>query len=209
MAATYRTLLPGLSPPRPLRRATYSPSAVVWHAGVRGPLPVGTTHHNIHFGSAWRSSFDDLDGGQLMQDPSTLVSVPTVTDPSAAPAGAHVLYALEPVPNLNGDVDWTRQSRAVRERLLGRLERLGYPTVAEEEVYVDPVSWAEDGLERGTPFSLSHRFFQTGPFRPRNLERRAPGLLFAGAATTPGVGVPMVILSGKLAAARVDELVVQ
>ena len=35
-------------------------------------------------------------------------------------------------------------------------------------------------MERGTPFALSHRFFQTGPFRPANVERRCPGLVFAG-----------------------------
>ena len=61
-------------------------------------------------------------------------------------------------------------------------------------------------MERGTPFALSHRFRQTGPFRPGNLDRRAPGLVFAGSGTVPGVGVPMVLVSGMLAARRVEEL---
>jgi phytoene desaturase len=60
------------------------------------------------------------------------------------------------------------------------------------------------GMERGTPFGLSHRFFQTGPFRPSNVEKRAPGLYFVGSSTVPGVGVPMVLLSGRLAANRVE-----
>ena len=59
-------------------------------------------------------------------------------------------------------------------------------------------------MERGTPFALSHRFFQTGPFRPGNVERSTPGLAFAGSGTVPGVGVPMVLVSGKLAAERVS-----
>jgi phytoene desaturase len=46
---------------------------------------------------------------------------------------------------------------------------------------------------------------QTGPFRPGNREKRLPGLFFAGSGTTPGVGVPMVLISGKLAATRVRE----
>ena len=61
-------------------------------------------------------------------------------------------------------------------------------------------------MERGTPFALSHRFRQTGPFRPGNLERRAPGLVFTGSGTVPGVGVPMVLVSGMLAARRVEEM---
>ena len=52
-------------------------------------------------------------------------------------------------------------------------------------------------MERGTPFALAHTFRQTGPFRPANVDRRVPGLVFVGSGTVPGVGVPMVLLSGK------------
>ena len=60
-------------------------------------------------------------------------------------------------------------------------------------------------MEQGTPFALAHTFFQTGPFRPNNVDKRVPGLVFTGSSTLPGVGVPMVLVSGKLAAERVDE----
>ena len=117
-----------------------------------------------------------------------------------------MLYALEPVPNLDGSLDWSRDRERVRDRLLRRLASLGYPTETDAEMFVDPTDWAGEGLERGTPFSLAHRFTQTGPFRPANVDRRAPGLVFTGAGTVPGVGIPMVLLSGRLAAARVEEL---
>jgi phytoene desaturase len=123
-----------------------------------------------------------------------------------APDGAHALYVLEPAPNLDGAVDWTRERDRTRADLLGHLERLGYPTDIEVEELVDPLDWEAMGMERGTPFALSHRFRQTGPFRPGNLERRAPGLVFAGSGTVPGVGVPMVLVSGELAARRVEEV---
>ena len=57
-------------------------------------------------------------------------------------------------------------------------------------------------MEQGAPFAAAHSFFQTGPFRPRNL---APGenVVFAGSGTQPGVGVPMVLISGRLAAERI------
>jgi phytoene desaturase len=74
--------------------------------------------------------------------------------------------------------------------------------VVTEEIY-DPLDWEALGMERGTPFALAHTFRQTGPFRPRNVDRRVPGLVFVGSSTVPGVGVPMVLVSGKLAAARV------
>lgn len=195
-------LLPGIRPPASLRRAHYSPSAVVWHAGVRGHPAAGHAHHNIHFGHAWRTAFRDLDDGRRMSDPSLLVSVPTLSDPELAPPGCSVLYTLEPVPNLTGGLDWARLRATVRSELSARIQRLGYPVDTVEESLVDPVDWARQGLAAGTPFSLSHRLLQSGPFRPSNVDGRAPGLVFVGTGTVPGVGVPMVLLSGKLAAER-------
>jgi phytoene desaturase len=208
LPVAYRMLLPGTEAPRRARRGHYSPSAVVWHAGVAGDLPPGTAHHNIHFGRQWAASFRAvMRDGVPMPDPSVLVSVPTLDEPGMAPPDRHVLYVLEPMPNLDGRVDWTVEREAVRRRLRARVERFGYPLEIDVEHFVDPTDWEAAGMERGTPFALSHRFLQTGPFRPANIERRAPGLVFAGSGTVPGVGVPMVLVSGELAAQRVAGLV--
>jgi phytoene desaturase len=201
-------LLPQLSLPTRLRRPSFSPSALVWHVGVRGLPAADVAHHNIHFAADWESAFRSLlRDGRMMPDPSVLVSVPSVTDPSLAPAGSSTLYVLEPVPNLAvGKVDWSRERGATRERLAARLRQWGYPSEVVAEEVVDPHDWARQGMGAGTPFSLAHRFFQSGPFRPSNVDRRVRGLVFVGTGTVPGVGVPMVLVSGRLAAERVDAL---
>jgi phytoene desaturase len=207
LPVAYRTLVPGLPVPRVARRGHYSPSCVVWHAGVRGDLPEGAAHHNIHFGDDWDGAFRALlDDGVRMPDPSILVTAHSLDEPALAPPGAHTLYVLEPTPNLDGRLDWTVERQRVRDDLARRVAALGYPDDIEAEAFVDPVDWERQGMERGTPFALSHHFFQTGPFRPNNVDRRAPGLVFTGSGTLPGVGVPMVLVSGKLAAERVEEL---
>ncbi len=206
LPVAYDRLLPGLAPPRRVRRGSYSPSAVVWHVGVDGRPGPGVRHHNIHFGRQWNEAFEALiDRGELMPDPSRLVSIPSVSDDTLAPAGHSTLYVLEPVPHLGGNVDWRTAAAPMRERLLAFLEANGYPTDIRAEQLVTPVDWEAEGMHLGTPFALAHTFFQSGPFRPANVDRRVPGLVFAGSGTTPGVGVPMVLLSGKLAAERVGE----
>ena len=205
----YERLLPDLRPPRAARpgKGDYSPSAVVWHVGVKGMPPAEAAHHNIHFGSAWDESFEALlERGTLMPDPSRLVSVHSLDAPEQAPEGCSSLYVLEPVPNLDtGRIDWKQEGPRMRDRLHAFLGQNGYPDDVVVEELLTPVDWQEQGMAAGTPFALAHTFAQTGPFRPPNVEKRLPGMFFAGSGTVPGVGVPMVLISGKLAARRVAD----
>ena len=207
LPVAYQRLLPDLPAPARVRRATYSPSCALWLAGVRGDVPEGAAHHNIHFGGQWDEAFVALmKDGTRMPDPSILVSVPTVSDPALAPPGRHSLYVLEPTPHLGGRIRWEDERGPFRDELAKRTSELGYPSDIETEHFFDPTDWERAGMAMGTPFALSHRFLQTGPFRPANTDRRAPGLVFVGSSTVPGVGVPMVLLSGRLAAERVREV---
>jgi phytoene desaturase len=204
LPTAYQQLLGDLRPRRAVRRGNYSPSAVVWHVGVRGIPSPPLAHHNIHFGTEWSAAFDALlNRGELMPDPSRLVTVPSLDDPTLAPDGCSTLYVLEPVPNLNGKINWSTEAGPMRERLHRFLAEHGYPTDVITEHLVTPLDWQAQGMAAGTPFALAHTFSQTGPFRPSNVERRLPGMFFAGSGTVPGVGVPMVLISGKLAASRV------
>jgi phytoene desaturase len=206
LPTAYRELLPRLPQPRVLTGAAWSPSALVWHVGVRGLPGPAVAHHNIHFGHEWSASFDQLiKRKELMSDPSRLVTVPSLDAPGMAPPGHSVLYVLEPVPHLGSRLDWVAERGPARERLARFLRTNGYPDDIVTERLVTPADWAAQGLAMGTPFSLAHTFAQTGPFRPRNVEPRLPGVFFAGSGTVPGVGVPMVLISGELAAARVRD----
>ena len=205
LPVAYRTLLDGVEAPRAARRGTYSPSCFLWVAGVRGQPSEEAAHHNIHFGEAWDGAFKAITHeGRCMPDPSILVTLHSLDDPGLAPAGCSSLYVLEPVPNLDGHVDWHRERDRFLADLRQRVGALGYPTDVEVEHVLDPLDWDRLGMERGTPFALAHTFAQTGPFRPANVDKRVPGLVFVGSSTVPGVGVPMVLVSGRLAAERVD-----
>lgn len=206
LPVAYERLLPDVPVPRRLRKGAYSPSAVVWHVGANGRPGAHVRHHNIHFGKQWSESFEALIGrGTLMPDPSRLVTVPSVSDPDAAPDGKTAMYVLEPVPHTGSGIDWTTQGPALRDRLYAALAEGGYPTDIVVEALITPQDWEGMGMHLGTPFALAHTFFQSGPFRPPNTERKVPGLVFAGSATTPGVGIPMVLISGRLAAERVEQ----
>jgi phytoene desaturase len=204
------TLVPGLHGPR---RPVYSPSCVALHLGVRRELP-DQAHHTISFGGSWRGVFDELTrDGRIMSDPSLLVSMPSRTDRSLAPDGGQVLSIVAPTPNLdrrsggNPDLDWGLLGPRYRDELLTTLESRGWTGLTggvEVEEMATPLDWAAQGMAAGTPFALAHTFGQTGPFRPATLPRRGPeNVVLAGSSVQPGVGVPMVLISGRLAAERI------
>lgn len=187
---------------RPVRRRLrYSPSCFVLLAGSTLPA---RAHHTISFGHAWKEVFDEILGGRLMSDPSFLVTSPSVSDPSLAPAGRSSYYVLFPTPNLDGPIDWRAEGPRYLDHVVATVEARGWPgfgDAMEVAHTTTPLDWEARGMERGTPFAAAHTFGQTGPFRPRNL--LGDNVVFAGSGTQPGVGVPMVLISGRLAAERI------
>ncbi len=204
LTTSYRLL--GRRPRRllPLRPA---PSAVVLHAGTRRTWP-GTAHHTILFGQAWQQTFREIiTDGQVMADPSLLVTRPTATDPGLAPDGTDLLYILAPTPNLaRGRIDWDRTGQGYADTLAATVADRLLPGLQDElsvRHVVTPQDWARQGLVAGTPFSFAHSFGQSGPFRPGNLPRGVDNVVLAGCGTVPGVGVPTALISGRLAADRI------
>ncbi|MDQ2958701.1 MAG: phytoene desaturase family protein, partial [Actinomycetota bacterium] len=175
LATAYRDLLPASVHPAWLNRLSrprYSPSALVWLVGSRGGLPQ-PAHHSISFGAAWSRTFDEIiTEGRLMSDPSLLLSCPSVTDPSLAPAGGHSYYLLAPCPNTRtGRIDWATIGPRYVDELAGVLDRRGFDLHGafsdgiETSRISTPADWAAAGSTAGSPFALAHTLGQTGPLR--------------------------------------------
>lgn len=206
LPTAYEQLLPVEWRPRRLARLRYSPSCVLVHAGSASRYP-DLAHHSISFGAAWRDTFTEIiDDGRLMSDPSFLVSNPSRTDASLAPPGRASYYVLFPTPNTRAAIDWSAIGPRYRDEIMATLQRRGFPGFEqgiEVEAVITPQDWQDQGLAAGAPFAAAHTFGQSGPFRFPTLDRRISNLVFCGSNTQPGVGVPMVLLSGRLAAARI------
>ena len=142
-----------------------------------------------------------------MPDPSRLVTVPSLDDPSLAPAG--LLDPLRPragAQPATGRIDWTTEAGPMRERLHAFLVAQGYPTdvVTERARHAAGLGSAQGMAGRDAVRAGAH----LRPDRPvpaaQRRERRCRAWSSPAPGTVPGVGVPMVLISGKLAADRVD-----
>ncbi len=183
-----------------------APSALVAHVACERDERI--PHHSLLFGAAWHTAFGDIiERGQVMSDPSLLVTRPTAGDADLAPEGRDLLYILAPVPNLEqGEIDWEHAGTDyAREILEIARRRLGGTRLRAAELLrvVTPADWARQDMLAGSPFALAHSIAQTGPFRPANMIRGIDNAVLAGGSTVPGVGIPPVLISGRLAADRI------
>ena len=192
--------------PKRISKLKYSPSCAVLLTGNENNY-LQHAHHNIHFGNSWAKIFDEIiDEGKLMSDPSFLVTIPTKDDPQLAPTGKNSYYILFPTPNTSANIDWRIVGPKYRDYIIKTLEENGYAnfgSTIEVEHLTTPLDWQNQGMEMGAPFASAHTFLQTGPFRPKNIAKGFENIVFTGSGTQPGVGVPMVLISGKLAAQRI------
>jgi phytoene dehydrogenase-like protein len=137
------------------------------------------------------------------------MSIATKTDPSLAPPGCSNVFVLVPLPRSlqMNQKNWDTQIQELKERVFQRLSlhdiQLSKKNIVTEQV-MTPADWGKRfGLFQGSAFGAAHTLFQMGSFRYPNKDRHIKGLYYTGASTTPGTGLPMVVLSGKMTAERI------
>ncbi len=186
---------------------TYAPSAFLMYLGVEGELDE-LEHHTLVLPTDWEDHFAQIfDDPDWPEDPAYYVCVPSKTDDTVAPEGHGNLFALVPVaPGLTDD---TETKEWYRDLVLEDLaEHTG--TNLRDRIVVEELFSVSDFGERynareGTALGLAHTLRQTGPLRPGHRSSALDGLYFTGSFTTPGIGVPMCLISGQHAADAVLE----
>jgi phytoene desaturase len=109
--------------------------------------------------------------------------------------------------NIRHSERWDKLRERARQAALMRLGEIGVRGLEERivaEEVMDPARYLNElNLAKGAAFGLSHNFMQVGYLRPRNRHARYGNLYFAGASTHPGTGLPIVLISARLAVERV------
>lgn len=207
VATAYQTLVPARfrrqMTDRRLRRYRYSMSCFLLYLGLDRQYPQ-LLHHTIVMGPRYRGLIRDVfDGHGLPPDASLYLHAPSKSDPSMAPPGGESLYVLAPVPHLGRGIDWTRQARPFRDRLVRSLERdlglAGLEQAIRVERQFTPLDF-RDALSSylGSAFSIEPTLLQSAWFRPHNRSEDVGSLYLVGAGTHPGAGLPGVLLSARI-----------
>ncbi|WP_299236225.1 phytoene desaturase family protein [Natronomonas sp.] len=186
---------------------TYAPSAFLMYLGVEGDVEP-LEHHTLVLPTDWDDHFETIfeDPG-WPEDPAYYINVPSRTDPTMAPAGHEAVVVLVPIAPGIAD-DGPARERFRRKVLDDVAEHTGVDLA--DRIVLERTACVSEfgerfGAPQGTALGLAHTLSQTGPLRPSIRSSVADSLYYTGSYTSPGIGVPMCLVSGEHAAAAVAD----
>ena len=209
---TYRELLGGAVADRFNKRREYEPacSGVVLYLGLKQRYE-HLAHHDFVFSRDPHEEFHHIyDLADPAPDPTCYLASTSITDPATAPAGGDALYVLVHTPFLRPKHDWSKMFPAYRQVILNKLKRTAGLVDIEERIVFERALTPVDILERykvlnGAIYGISSHGRWHGAFKPANASPDLEGLYLAGGAAHPGPGMPMVMMSGWIAADALDQ----
>lgn len=185
-------------------------SGVVLYLGLKERYE-HVLHHNFVFSRDPHEEFEYIyEKGMPAPDPTCYVCAPAVTEPGVAPAGGEALYVLVHTPYLRPNHNWDEMLPEYREVILDKLESTGDMKGLRDRIVTSDALTPEGIHKRyrvlnGAIYGLASHGKYLGAFKPANRSKEIRGLYLAGGAAHPGPGMPMVMMSGWIAADAVDQ----
>ncbi len=176
------------------------------YLGVKGKVEK-LDYHNYFLGSNFKGYADKIFTSSLIpQKPYYYVNVLSKYVQDAAPQGHENLFILCPVPDLRYKPNWDDRNEIADNIISDLSNRVGFDlkqNTVVREIFT-PIEWQDKfNLYKGSGLGLAHDILQVGALRPKNKDEEFDNLYYVGASTTPGTGLPMVVISSKLVFDRV------
>lgn len=209
---TYRELIGGPDAETYLKKQKKEPacSGVVLYLGLNKAYE-HLAHHDFVFSKDPEQEFDDIyNKGIPARDPTCYLAAPAQTEPGVAPEGGEALYVLVHTPYIREGQDWNQIFPQYRQVILDKLKRTAGLTDIEDRIVYEAHLTPQDIHDRykvlnGAIYGLASHGRFMGAFKPGNRSRLLDNMYLAGGAAHPGPGMPMVMMSGWIAADAVDQ----
>ncbi len=161
-------------------------------------------HHNIFFSDDYRAEFDAIfKEKRPAQNPTIYVCATSQTDETQSPDGHENLFVLINAPYTSEATDWETEKKSYRDLIVKKLESFGLENL-ENSIDFEQIITPEDfekkyRANKGSIYGVSSNGIFSAFLRPPNKAKDIENLYFVGGATHPGGGIPLVLLSGKMA----------
>ncbi|MBC8154870.1 MAG: phytoene desaturase [Bacteroidetes bacterium] len=204
---TFRKLLPNARQPERILRQPKSSSGLIFYWGIRREFSqLGL--HNIFFSQDYRAEFETLFGrNELADDPTVYLNITSKHKPDDAASGGENWFILLNAPNNTGQ-DWDTIIDRARQNVIRKLSHnLGVDVapLIETEAILDPRSIeARTSSSQGALYGNSSNNRFAAFLRHANFSHEFRNLYFVGGSVHPGGGIPLCLLSAKIATELID-----
>ena len=177
-----------------------SPSALLLYLGISGDIPE-LEHHSLLFVDDWKGNFDAIYSDKSAPEKASIyICKASQSDPSVAPAGHENIFVLVPLP---AGIDVSpEQTTDLTARYLQQIKDMTgvdlaarivtQTTFGPNDFLTEYYSWQSSMLGQ------SHKLTQSAFFRTPNVSKKLDNLMYVGANTTPGIGLPMCLIGAEL-----------
>jgi phytoene desaturase len=182
-----------------------APSSLLFYIGVNKRL-TNLKHHNLFFDEPLGPHADAIyTNPRWPEKPLFYASVPSITDPSIAPAGMENLFLLIPLaPDLE-DSEETREK--YYHLIMDRLEKISGQEIRSHVIYKRSYAHSDFKADyhafKGNAYGLANTLLQTAILKPSLKNKKVKNLYYTGQLTVPGPGVPPSLISGHVVAKEV------
>ncbi len=162
-------------------------------------------HHNIFFSDDYKAEFKAIfEKKVLAKNPTIYICASSRTDETQAPKAGENLFVLVNAPYLSEKTNWKNEAKNYRDSVIKKLENFGLKDL-EKSIEFEQIITPEDferkyRANKGSIYGVSSNGVLSAFLRVPNRAKDIENLYFVGGTTHPGGGMPLVLLSGKMAA---------
>lgn len=181
------------------------PSALLMYLGIEGRI-TEFQHHNLLFVKHWKQNFEDIYKSKTPPKKASIyICKPSHTDASVAPKGSENIFVLVPLPS--GISLSKKKQQELADYYLGQIKTMTGVDLKSRivtESYYGPNDFSDKLYSwQSSMLGPSHILKQSAFFRTPNKSKKLSNLYYVGAGTTPGIGLPMCLISAELVYKRI------
>ena len=189
---------------------TFAPSCLIYYLGINQKIP-NLIHHTLFFENDLDEHIDSIYGDKKWPtNPLFYVCAPSKTDSGVAPENCENLFLLMPLATGISDNEDTRE--IYLKKMLARIEKHTGMNDLQSKIEYQKSYCVSDFMQdynayEGNAYGLANTLSQTAVLKPKIRNKKINNLFYTGQLTVPGPGVPPSIISGKIVAKEVNNLI--
>jgi phytoene desaturase len=199
---TYNKLLPKVKYPKKTLSQERSSSAIIFYWGIKKEFPE-LDLHNIFFSKNYKEEFDAIFNSQTMyNDPTVYINISSKIIKKDAPENSENWFVMVNAP-ANQAQDWDNLIHQTKKNVISKINsvlKTNIEMLIETEEILDPRTIESKTLSfKGSLYGTSSNSKFAAFLRHPNFKKNIKGLYFVGGSVHPGGGIPLCLLSAKIA----------